>query len=295
LKQVILLRLNDNLSTPVCNGFEIMRSSGTRKETQYMRTIEWLLLGILLISVVQGGLHTDTSNEIQSKVLAPSRQLILVTTKDWNTVGGELRTYERAAAGQTWRPVLEKVPVVVGRNGLAWGKGLHGDPAGLAKASDPIKKEGDGRSPAGIFSLSSAFGYAPREQADKVKLPYLQATKTLECVDDSQSANYNRVLERTSIAKPDWKSSEEMRRADELYRWGVIVDHNARPPQAGCGSCIFLHIWQSAGKGTAGCTAMENARMEEILFWLDPQKSPLIVQLPRAEFERLCEVWGLPR
>ncbi len=259
-----------------------------------MRTTEWLLGGILFISLVHGSMWLEEQTEAQAKVLAQSRQLLVVTTKDWNAVDGQLLRYERAA-GQAWRPVGEKVPVVVGRNGLAWGRGLHGDPAGLANASDPIKKEGDGRSPAGIFSLSSAFGYASREQAAKVKLPYVQATKTLECVDDSQSLNYNRVLERGSVAQPDWKSSEQMRRDDELYRWGVVVDHNANPPQAGCGSCIFLHIWQGAGKGTAGCTAMESARIEALLSWLDPQKKPLIVQLPRAEFERFRDLWGLPR
>jgi L,D-peptidoglycan transpeptidase YkuD (ErfK/YbiS/YcfS/YnhG family) len=265
-----------------------------RKETFMMRTTELLLIAILFASLVQGSVRLEEEPVEQIKILAQSSQLLIVTTKDWNAVDGELLRYERAA-DQAWHPVGQKVPIAVGRNGLAWGKGLHGNHSGLARASDPIKKEGDGRAPAGIFSLSSAFGYAPREQAAKVKLPYLQATKTLECVDDSQSANYNRVLERGSVAKPDWKSSEEMRRDDELYRWGVVVDHNASPPQAGCGSCIFLHIWQGMGKGTAGCTAMNAARMEEILFWLDPQKKPLLVQLPRAEFERLRRVWDLPR
>lgn len=259
-----------------------------------MRTTEWFLFCILFINLVHGSMWLEEQTEAQAKVLAQSRQLLVVTTKDWNAVDGQLLRYERAT-GQAWRPVGEKVPVVVGRNGLAWGKGLHGDLARLANASDPIKKEGDGRSPAGIFSLSSAFGYAPREQARNVKLPYVEATKTLECVDDSQSASYNRVLERGSVARPDWKSSEQMRRDDDLYRWGVIVDHNTGEPQAGCGSCIFLHIWQSAKKGTAGCTAMEPAKIEELLSWLDPQKKPLIVQLPRAELERFRVLWGLPR
>jgi L,D-peptidoglycan transpeptidase YkuD (ErfK/YbiS/YcfS/YnhG family) len=259
-----------------------------------MRTTEWLLFGILFISLVQGSVQLEEQSEVQANVWAQARQLLIVTTKDWNAVDGELLRYERVT-GQAWRLVGEKTAIVVGRSGLAWGKGLHGDSAALAKASDPIKKEGDGRAPAGIFKLSSAFGYAPREQAGKVKLPYVQATKTLECVDDPLSVNYNRILDGQRVSAPDWKSSEQMRRDDELYRWGVVVDHNANPPQYQCGSCIFLHIWQAKGKGTAGCTAMEAARMEEILFWLDPQKQPLLVQLPRAELSRLGEHWRLPR
>lgn len=264
-----------------------------------MRTIEVFLIGVLLAGMVQTSSLTSSlsaaSNLSQAKLPGESRQLIVVTTANWNAVDGELRRYERTTAKQSWQPVGEKIAIVVGRNGMAWGKGLHGDGTGLAKESDPIKKEGDGRSPAGIFSLSSAFGYAAREQAGKVKLPYVQATKTLECVDDSQSVNYNRIVERTKVAKPDWKSSEQMRLKDDQYRWGVFVDHNAGKPEAGCGSCIFLHIWNSAGKGTAGCTAMESAKMEEVLFWLEPKKHPVIVQLPQAELERLSDVWHLPR
>jgi len=259
-----------------------------------MRPVEWLLSGILLMTLAQGLSRMKTSDNDSSKVLAGAGQLILVTTRDWNAVGGELSRFERTAPGQAWRPVGEKTAVVVGRNGLAWGKGLHGDLTRLAKPADPVKKEGDGRAPAGIFSLSSAFGYAPQAQAGNVKLPYVQATKTLECVDDPQSASYNRVLDRTSVAHPDWKSSEQMRRDDDLYRWGIVVDHNAGEPQAGCGSCIFLHIWQSAKKGTAGCTAMEPAKIEELLSWLDPQQKPLIVQLPQTEYKQLSDLWRLP-
>src|SRR5262249_3901259 len=187
----------------------------------------------------------------------------------------------------------KRIPVVVGRNGMAWGKGLHGEPPKPLKDSDPIKKEGDGRSPAGIFSLSSAFGYAPGRQAGDLKLAYAQATATLECVDDPQSAHYNKVIERSSVKNPDWKSSEQMRRDDDLYNWGVVVDHNAKG-EPGCGSCIFLHIWEGPGKGTAGCTAMNSSSMEEVLRWLDAKKRPALVQLPQAEFERLRKAWGLP-
>lgn len=260
-----------------------------------MDSLGWLLSGILLVTFVQGRHQIEKPALASSTALTEARQLIVVTTKDWNTINGQLSRYERAAAGQAWQPVEKKIPVVVGRNGLAWGVGLHGDVHQLAKPSHPIKKEGDGRAPAGIFSLSTAFGYAPRAQAGNLKLPYVQATKTLECVDDPKSANYNRLLERSSVAQPDWNSSEQMRRDDELYRLGVVVDHNANPPLSGCGSCIFLHIWQSATKGTAGCTAMEPDKIEKLLSWLDSQKKPLLVQLPQAEIDRLRDQWGVPR
>jgi zinc D-Ala-D-Ala dipeptidase len=51
--------------------------------------------------------------------------------------------------------------MVVGRNGLAWGIGVvPTDDAQVRSESAPVKREGDGRAPAGIFALSTAFGYA---------------------------------------------------------------------------------------------------------------------------------------
>ncbi len=260
-----------------------------------MRAIEFLILAFSLLAIAEMPVITAQSGSDGISNLASSRQLIVVTTANWNAVNGRLRRYQRSETNGVWREIGGAISVVVGRNGMAWGRNGSDDWSKLAGPGDPVKKEGDGRSPAGIFKLSSAFGYAAKEQAGEVKLPYLQATKTLECVDDPQSKNYNRVIERGSVAVPDWQSSEQMRRHDDQYRWGVIVDHNYASPEAGCGSCIFLHIWSAAGKGTAGCTAMESAKMEELLFWLDPKKNPVIVQLPQSEFARLQKSWQLPR
>ncbi|MDX2033959.1 MAG: hypothetical protein SF339_25015 [Blastocatellia bacterium] len=229
---------------------------------------------------------------MKSSPLAGARQLVLVTAADWNAVDGEMRRYERATDRSAWREVGTPIPIVVGRNGMAWGRGLHGEafPPG---GNGPVKKEGDGRAPAGIFSLGAAFGYASRSSAGNLQLPYVQAVETLECVDDMKSAHYNQVLDRRSVKTPDWQSSELMRRQDDLYRLGVIVDHNA-DRVAGCGSCIFLHIWSGAGKGTAGCTAMEAPRLSAVVEWLDAKKQPRLVQLPKAEFRQFQQSWRLP-
>lgn len=228
-------------------------------------------------------------NSFLPGALAESRQLILVTTGGWDAVDGEMRLYERDSVNDQWNAVGERISMVVGRNGMAWGRGLHGGAIG----EGPVKQEGDGRSPAGVFGLSSAFGYAPPGLAGDVKLPYVQAVPTLECVDDPQSAYYNRIIDRGAVENSDWKSSERMRRDDDQYRWGVVVDHNAEGAP-GCGSCVFLHIWEAPGKGTSGCAAMNTSSMEDALRWLDAKKRPVLVQLPQAEFERLRTAWGLP-
>ncbi|MFN7947344.1 MAG: L,D-transpeptidase family protein [Blastocatellia bacterium] len=230
------------------------------------------------------------NDKLPQTPLAESRQLVLVITPDWNAVDGKLWRYERHSAKDAWQQIESGIPVVVGKNGLAWGSGLHAPQHG----SGPVKKEGDGKSPAGIFRLSSAFGYASAAEAGAIKLPYTHLTGTIECVDDVKSEHYNTILDRNS-ASVDWNSSEKMREQKDYYRWGVVVDHNAAPVRKGGGSCIFLHIWNHAGSGTAGCTAMEGRKMEALMRWLDPAAKPLLVQLTEAEYQRLSKSWQLPQ
>jgi D-alanyl-D-alanine dipeptidase len=84
-----------------------------------------------------------------------------------------------------------------------------------------------------------------------------------------------------------------MREVDQ-YAIGAIVGYNARPPVKGRGSCIFLHIWAGPDSHTAGCTALDQTKLREVLAWLDPKKQPLLVQLTAAEYERLRGKWKLP-
>ena len=238
---------------------------------------------------------------VKSEVLARSAQMIVVTTPDWNAVGGRLQRYERANTHEEWRPVGEPIAIVVGKNGMAWGIGVIAtDDPNVRAASDPVKREGDGKAPAGIFALGTAFGYASQPLRG-IKTPYLNLTASIECVDDSGSKHYNHLVDRSVVA-PDWNSSEGMRNAGESYRWGIVLDHNGivagsttKPPEPGGGSCIFLHIWHSHDLGTSGCTAMPQVELETLLTWLDPLRKPLLVQLPERTYERLTNRWMLPK
>ena len=217
-------------------------------------------------------------------------QAVVVVTNGWDATDAVLQRYERASARAPWRAVGGPVRAAVGRTGLAWGRGLHGEPRGAG----PVKREGDGKAPAGVFGLGPAFGYAPADSARWIRLPYVATDPSVECVDDARSRRYNRLVDRDTVAAPDWTSHEEMRRADELYRLGVWVDHNVAPTAPGGGSCIFLHIWRSPGVPTVGCTAMDAGDLAALLRWLDPRARPVLVQAPRAEYGRLGAVFPLP-
>ena len=222
-------------------------------------------------------------------VLASARQLVLATVEGWDDVTAELARFERAPGG-AWNPVGPRWPAVIGARGSAWGRGLHGDAAPAGRGG-PVKREGDGKSPAGAFALSASFGHASRS-VPGARVSYAALDDTWVCVDDPRSSRYNRVFDAAGVMK-DWSSAETMRRADELYRWVVVVDHNA-DATPGAGSCIFLHLWSGPEGGTAGCTAMDRPIMEELLAWLDPAARPVFVLLPEAELTALREGWALP-
>lgn len=255
-------------------------------------------LSLLMVLVLGLGLECQAASTAPAQTdaamrpaspLAGAGQLVLVVAEDWNTTQARLRRFERSGPNAPWRPVGDAVPVSLGRTGLAWGRGLHGQQ--LSEA--PVKKEGDGRAPSGVFSLPRAF-IGPNESAGaSPHFPVHQVTAQTVCVDGVASKHYNQLFEESTVAK-DWDSEERMLRPDGLYRYGLFVDHNAPSVQPGAGSCIFLHLWRSPGAPTAGCTAMAEPDMLAVLGWLDAAKKPILVQLPREELVRLAPAWGAP-
>jgi len=218
-----------------------------------------------------------------------SLQCIVVVTEDWDATSGVLRAFERNSPAENWKERGPGVRVVVGKKGLGLGRGL----VRVNKVGAPVKKEGDDKAPAGIFHLSAVFGYAPARSARWVKLPYLALSKDIEGVDDPHSRHYNKLVDRSKVGKVDWRSSEKMRRDDVLYKWGVVVDHNAAA-RPGAGSCIFFHIWKSGSSPTAGCTAMPEKDLVRLIRWLDPARRPILVQMPRAVYRSVRAKYRLP-
>lgn len=213
---------------------------------------------------------------LRQAVPSECRQLIVVRPEALDGVSAQLWLLERIPEISPWKTVAGPLPAVVGKKGVSWGSGESAlpNPGGY-----PDKKEGDGRSPAGMFRLSGAFGTAAQPPAG-ARLPWLECTPTLRGVDDVKSKYYNQIVDEATVPDKDWDSAEIMRRDDGAYEMGLVIDHNAGRV-AGAGSCIFLHLWKGPGQGTAGCTALAREHVWEILTWLDPAKEPrLVLALP---------------
>ena len=194
-------------------------------------------------------------------------QLIVVVTPTLTATQGTCYLMDKTEAG--WVEAYT-FPVVVGRSGFRWGRGLH------QVDSDRVKREGDGAAPSGAFSLGTAFG------TERVSLnwPYRKTTDRDVFVDDMRSRFYNQWVNLDDVPENDrdWESFEWMMREDGLYRLGLVINHNMDPVEPGMGSAIFFHVWRGVDRPTAGCTAMSERSMRTLLGWVNVIATPMVVQ-----------------
>ena len=175
--------------------------------------------------------------------LSEADRLVLVTTPTMDGPSATLETFERASPSGPWRRRSGPEPAVVGQAGLGWGFTFRDK----AVPGEPLKMEGDQRSPAGIFAIGKSFGFAATDRPDYVQLkPGVQI-----CVDDPASLYYSQIVTRAE-AGPEAKG-EDMP-AIPVYARGLAIDYKTSGAER-AGSCIFMHIWKGEGAGTAGCVA----------------------------------------
>ena len=222
------------------------------------RRIGKVLLAAALLWISAAPVMAAESFDIPSPPSADTRQALMVRD-DGFLIFSRIRLYALEKDGDLWREACPKMKAAIGRNGFA--------PPGE-------KREGDGRTPSGVFALSLAFGY---DASADTRMPYRQALDDDLWVDDPAAPDYNRWVKKETTAA---QSYEYMRRPDDLYKYGLVIEYNTDPVMPGRGSAIFLHLRDDAGSPTAGCVAVSEADMLKILRWLDPTARPVIYLNP---------------
>jgi len=205
------------------------------------------------------------------------KQLMLVTSSDWDQPKAQLQRYEKR--GAQWQPVGKPIASILGGAGLAWGLGEDPVPTGGIH-----KKEGDNRSPAGTYQVTQLWLRKGVPSPRTGSFPVHPIEADTVGVDDPKSRYYNRILKSTNIPQPDWDSWEKMDIPD--YDRVLVVAHNLEKPSPGRGSCIFMHRWAAPDKPTSGCTAMAESDLIKVINWLRPDSKPRLVQLTRADAEQ---------
>ena len=190
---------------------------------------------------------------INQDIPADTMQLILVVADDRYD---KMYLMEKAEYGM-WQVVDGPFDVQFGKNGL--GK----------------EKEGDGKSPEGIFELGYAFG--KDDAPSGTTWPWRTTQKGDIWIEDSNSKYYNMFMQEGTVDDEDWKYYSNLN--IRPFERAIEIRYNSdRVPNAG--SAIFLHIWTSSKKDTSGCTAISRENIEKLIVWMNPNANTMIAQLP---------------
>jgi L,D-peptidoglycan transpeptidase YkuD (ErfK/YbiS/YcfS/YnhG family) len=226
-----------------------------------------ILFSMSAVQVTEAGLSSPPFIEEfivrNGAKMGSSRQLVFATGRDAASFVVTVHVLEKK--GRSWMLVSPPFSATIGEKGFA---------------SPGQKKEGDGKSPPGIFTLGMAFGY---DATLATRMTYRQITDDDFWVDDVDSEDYNRWVR----GRPNAVSMEKMKREDDIYKYGIVIEYNANPIVKGKGSAIFIHRWAGAGKPTLGCVAMPEDKVLRLLQWLDPASRPLIIMGTETELGRL--------
>ncbi|OBI74620.1 L,D-transpeptidase [Mycobacterium sp. E740] len=165
-------------------------------------------------------------------------------------IGGskaKMDVYQRSAAG--WQPVAAGIPAWIGANGMT-----------------PQSHDGEMKTPMGIFTLDFAFGTAPNPGGG---LHHVQVGPNHWWDGDLKSPTYNTMQVCNEAQCPfdtDPASGTENLEIPPYVHAVVMGVNKARVP--GNGGAFFLHA--TDGGPTAGCVAIDDDKLVEIMRWLRP-------------------------
>ena len=201
-----------------------------------------------------------------------TEQVVLVEAPRWSATQGTLRAFEKR--GSNWVEVIPTVQAKLGYGGLVPGN---------------KRVQGTGKTPTGTYGLISAFGTKKNPNG---KIPYTKVSKY-------DAWTYNPKVPSTynifQTAKKSWKGYgkyvERLNYFGVQYNYSLVLDFNLpkgtistgtngikrtiEPADTRRGGGIFLHV--TNGSKTAGCVAVRQSVMKEILQWLEPTLNPQMI------------------
>ena len=122
------------------------------------------------------------------------------------------------------------------------------------------KKEGDLKTPSGIFKFKKIFYRKERIRFIKTTLKRKYIKKNIGWCDDPTSKYYNK-----EIKFPFKGSAEKLWRKDNIYDLIIVLNYNLNPVIKNKGSAIFLHICKKNYAPTKGCVAINKRDMMKLI------------------------------
>ena len=120
------------------------------------------------------------------------------------------------------------------------------------KGSTIHKKEGDKKTPKGVFAIENLYFRKDRKNKPLTQLKCIKIRKNMGwCNDISFPKKYNKLIKIEKKIK-----YEKLKRKDSKYDFLIPIKYNFKKPVPGLGSCIFIHLTKDY-KPTAGCVALK--------------------------------------
>lgn len=215
--------------------------------------------------------------------------LILAVPESWNSTTTQLQGYRREKGRDSWTSITPAFSANLGQNGLAWGRGCHPAQGGIQK------REGDKKSPAGIFRLGSIL-YGSEDKSPITAWRYRMVTDRDLWIEDPQSTSYNRHLILSAHEEfPENHLYDRMRQNDPAHALKIFIRHNAPPDvRPNAGSAIFFHLSRGHDHPTTGCTTLLREDFETLFRNCTPRDQPVYVLLPKSAYLQWKSAWNLP-
>ena len=120
------------------------------------------------------------------------------------------------------------------------------------KGSTKNKKEGDKKTPIGVFKIENLYFRKDRKDKPSTQLKCIEIKKNMGwCNDINFPKKYNKIIKIEKKIR-----YEKLKRKDCKYDFIIPIKYNFNKPITGLGSCIFIHLTKDY-KPTAGCIALK--------------------------------------
>ena len=186
---------------------------------------------------------------------ASSDQMLIVAAFNETATDAWVSLHEKQKDG-TWQMVMTS-PGFIGKNGL--GK----------------TKEGDAKTPTGVFRFNRAFGIADDPGC---KIPYVKVDKdTYWSGDPREGFHYNELVSIKDLPELDLASGDSEHIIDYTYHYQYCLNisyNEAGTP--GLGSAIFLHCFGPVKPFTGGCVAIPEDHMKYVMQHVDENTAVVI-------------------
>ena len=229
-----------------------------------MKRFIWLIMALVLIAGLTAcgnGVQQKKSEDTYAGIDTASpdwvagldeaedaKQLFIVSAYSADATDAWISLHEKQSDG-TWHMVMT-TPGFLGRNGL--GK----------------TREGDGKTPTGVYHFNRAFGIADDPGC---AIPYVKVDNdTYWSGDPRDGYHYNELVSLRDLPGLDLESGDSEHIVDYPYHYNYClnISYNEECIPS-LGSAIFLHCFGPARPFTGGCVAIPEDHMRFVMQHVD--------------------------